>query len=104
MANTIEVIFENKPLTWGLRGDPHLWDELKETLKGMHMPNTADEMNNILYNQFKILVGELPVKGKNIYVSRYPRLGMSGGVVCSDYWIDKGFPILIERWQNIVTS
>jgi len=104
MANTFEILFEHKPLTWGLRGDTDLWDDLKEALAGIPLPDTPEEMKIILYNKFEALIGEPPLKGKNMLVSRYPRMRMSGGVVCSNYWIDKGFPILIERYEKVLEN
>lgn len=64
----IARLFETQPIQWGLRGE-----------------------------LFKSLVGQYPTAGKNIYVEKYDVGGMSRGMVSSDFWLQKAFPLLIER-------
>ena len=49
------------------------------------------------------LVGELPKKGDTTHVSKYNHIGMSSGVVCADFWLNTGFPLLIERFKVLNT-
>lgn len=34
MAKDLSLIFERKPEQWGLRGDPYLWDEMRDLFGG----------------------------------------------------------------------
>lgn len=42
--------------------------------------------------------GERPEKGKTIFIERYNTGGMSGGFVSCDFWPEKGFSLLIQRY------
>ena len=39
-ARTLASLFEELPRQWGLRGDPHLWQEMKATLGNAAYPAT----------------------------------------------------------------
>ena len=99
-SNIISKCFENKPIRWGLRGDPYLWDEMKKKTELITLPVTVNELNKLLHGLFKELTGENPQKGKNIFVKRFDNGGMSGGVVNSDFWIDNGFPLILKRYEE----
>jgi hypothetical protein len=96
--NFVAKYFEPKPPQVGLRGDRYLWEELKIKSSTISIPNTANELEKLLHELFKELTGEAPQKGKFIFVERYDTGGMSSGMVCSDFWIDKGFSLIIQRY------
>ena len=50
----ISEIFEDEPTQWGLRGDPFLWRELKEFFKEIDMPDTPQELQALIENDFRI--------------------------------------------------
>lgn len=95
-----EQIFEDQPFHWGLRGDYHLWNELKERYADSILkPYTQEEFGNFLTDSFQFLTGESVQRGKIIIVERYNHGGMAGGKVCSDFWLDTGFPLLLSRFS-----
>ncbi|MBK8442859.1 MAG: hypothetical protein IPL35_05335 [Sphingobacteriales bacterium] len=92
------IIFE-EPYQYGLRGDIYLWKELKTVFENSKI-NNADEFEKLLYSTFESITMNKPTMGKNYGVRRYNFGGMSSGMICSDFWIERGFPLLIERYEN----
>lgn len=102
MSNEIFVLkyFDPAPIQWGLRGDPHLWEDMKTQIANTPIPNSTAEFEQILHRLVQKLVGEPPQKGKNIYIKKYATGGMSSGMVSSDFWLERAFPLLIQRFIN----
>ena len=98
--NNISKFLIETPGQWGLRGDPYLWEELKEITTNMQVPASKAELEILLHELFEELIGEKPVKGKNIFVARFSKGGMSSGMICCDFWLGKGFPIIIQRFTD----
>lgn len=96
--NFVSKYFDPEPIQWGLRGDPNLWRDMKQKTESTNIPTTANELEKLLHLLFKELVGEAPQKGKFIYVKKYESIGMSSGMVCSDFWLDNGFSQIIQRY------
>ena len=94
----VSKFFDPEPIQWGLRGDPSLWRDMKVKTVRTNLPISSNDFEKLLYKLFIELTGELPQKGKNIYLKKYETIGMSIGVVCSDFWLDKGFSVLIQRY------
>lgn len=89
-----------KPAGWGLRGDPYLWEEMQAAAQQIPLPDTSEELEHILHNLFRELTGELPEADKIIRISRFPQIGMSGGMVSADFWLNQVFPAVIARFNN----
>ena len=104
MENNSSKYFTNRPRQWGLRGDSGLWDDMKEKMKLVKPPSTSQELEKYLYQLFEELTGETPQRGKYIYVSKYDKGGMSKGLVCSDFWLDKGFAIIIQEYATLESN
>ena len=64
----ISVIFEQEPNTWGLRGDPHLWDELKIWLLNHEIPYSSEKFTKLLEKGFEELVGKSISEEGSIYI------------------------------------
>src|SRR5262245_34653123 len=45
----LSALFDPEPHTWGLRGDPYLWRELRERLSSTDFPASADEVTALLH-------------------------------------------------------
>ena len=101
MPNTkfLASLFTPPPERWGLRGDPYLWDEMKERAENIPLPKTIQELDEILQNLFIEIVGHAPEKDKNFFVEKYDNGGMSSGRVSSGFWLEKGFPLIISRFK-----
>jgi hypothetical protein len=63
-------------------------------------PATPEELNQLLHEQFQKLTGEPAQLGRNIFVAKYDTGGMSSGIVSSDFWLDKGFPQIIQNYLD----
>lgn len=96
--NFVSKYFDPEPIQWGLRGDPHLWRDMKQKTADTKIPTTGNAFEKLLHKIFKELTGEDPQKGKNIYVKKYETTGMSKGMISSDFWLDTGFSLLIQRY------
>lgn len=94
----VSKVFDPEPIQWGLRGDPYLWRDMKEKTATVNFPNSENEFEKLLFKLFKELTGEVPQKGKNIYMKKYESIGMSKGMVSCDFWLQKGFSLLIQRY------
>lgn len=97
----VSSLLERKPEKWGLRGDPFFWDELKQRTQTIRLPETKADLEKLLLKLFKELIGQEPAYGESIHVDRYRANGMSSGIVCADYWLEKGFPLIIKRFEEI---
>ena len=94
-------IFNNKPQQWGLRGDPEMWNELSKRLEKLVNPENVEEFNKILDSEFSKLIN----KGKKIsndvfWFEEFSQLGMSGGSVSIEWWINTGIPLLKKRYSE----
>lgn len=89
-----------EPMQHGLRGDPYLWKDLKVRFEYSGI-KTSGEFREFLINTFEEITGYKPNAGKNFGVKHYDLGGMSSGSVNSDFWIEKGFPLLEERFMKL---
>ena len=95
----MNLIFK-EPKQFGLRGDPYLWEELKTIFEQCRIENKT-EFEEFLYDNFERIVGSPIVKSKIYSVPRYRFGGMSAGAVYCDFWLEKGFPILIRQFADV---
>lgn len=98
-------IFEDAPSQWGLRGDPHLWQELRPHLAATPMPADAQQLQSILEQAFHSLSGQpLATEEDCFFVDRYAAGGMSSGMVSPEFWRDTALPLLRERFAAAIVS
>lgn len=97
---SLAKFFEEIPSQWGLRGDPSLWQEMKEKLASTPIPSSTYEFEEILYELYKELTGVSVKLRTNVYVERYEGVGMSSGTVSSAYWIKTLIPLLLKRFRS----
>ena len=99
---TVSYLFKKPPAQWGLRGDPWLWNEMKTRTEQIAMPNSVESVELLLHELFLELTGSEVELGKNIFVRRYAdeSSGMSKGQVSCNFWINKGFPLLLEQYNG----
>ena len=93
-------LFEPEPDQWGLRGDPYLWQELKEQLGMAPAPDTEQELVALLGRTIKGLLGEPFTMDGQLYVERFAHGGMSSSSVSGDSWLRKGITHLVERCRT----
>ncbi|QIZ76257.1 hypothetical protein [Ferrimonas lipolytica] len=93
----ISEIFENEPTQWGLRGDPFLWRELKETLTAVDMPATPSELQALIEAEYENATGHSISEQKLFFIERFCSHGMSSGGISPDFWVAKAIPLLVSR-------
>ena len=91
-------IFEEKPESWGFRGDPYFWDHLKERAKNMDMVS-PDELEKWIKEEYRSVSGKALTDeyGDFAVIEQFAHGGMSSGGVDNLWWIDKGIPLLKSR-------
>ena len=97
-AMKLSKIFEEKPKSWGFRGDPYFWDHLKERAESMDLIS-PDELEKWIKAEY------LSVSGKALtdkymdfaVVKQFAHGGMSSGGVDNRGWVDTGIPLLKSR-------
>lgn len=94
-------VFEAQPDRWGLRGDPHLWREMRDSLSDQAYPPTEEEFTVLLEQTYKRLVGAPLGNREAIFVDRYSHGGMSSGYVSPQFWAETAIPLLQIRYREI---
>lgn len=90
-------LFEEKPIQWGLRGDPYLWDEMKEYLRDVKIPSTEGELRTRIIEAYEAITGHRLEEREQFVVERFKHGGMSSGYVSPEYWVEEGIPLLLRR-------
>lgn len=96
----ISDLFEPRPSWWGLRGDPYLWDELKESFAGVPLPASTDELEAVIINAYEQLTDHPFARTEHFRIDRYPQRGMSGGGISPKFWKETGLPLLLSRFES----
>ncbi len=95
-------LFEREPISWGLRGDPHLWRLMRERFRGVPLPDSVDELYGLIKDVFVEVTGEsmhIQFEKKNIYVpSLATGSGMSDGSISRDFWGMVAVALITDRW------
>lgn len=97
---TLSKFFHDQPSRWGLRGDPYLWNEMKDTLGACAYPNTEEQFAMLLEQTYHQLTGASLANPDVIFVERYSHGGMSSGCVSPQFWVEKAIPLLLERYRE----
>lgn len=91
------VLFEPAPDKWGLRGDPHLWKDMRHAFQSVWLPISAEEFTKKFNDIFEKITGERLSVTCRPRLSRYGSGGMSGGQVSGAFWLNEVLPMLVER-------
>jgi hypothetical protein len=102
MDINISTLFNYEPKQWGLRGDQHLWDEMRIESRQRKLLENEELMEKYFYDLFYELTGyEITTKKQKVLIKHYPRYGMSGGYISTEWWIKNGIPFIMERYKKI---
>lgn len=97
-----DSLFEPGPDRWGLRGDPHLWAELRSSLRWLDRPRTSRDLSSLVERELRRLAGrDFFHRTAPVFIERYERGGMSGGVVAPEVWQRELVPLLLSRFQFV---
>jgi molybdenum cofactor cytidylyltransferase len=91
---SLATLFHDAPARWGLRGDPHLWREMRERFEGVECPSTAEALVVLVEEAFAGLTGRPLSHPEPFYVEKYSHGGMSSGYVNPAFWRDTALPLL----------
>jgi molybdenum cofactor cytidylyltransferase len=87
-------LFAVEPETWGLRGDPYLWDAMKAYFCNTPLPGAPDQLPVQIAAAFKFLTGK-PIEVKDqFHMEKYAQGCMSSGYIAPDWWRDEAIPFL----------
>ena len=92
-------MFEPAPDQWGFRGDLFLWMELRQVLCLCELCDRDPEcpVEDRLATAVATLTGTELGQRRDVYVRRYARGGMSGGMVSCEHWHLTVIPLLARR-------
>lgn len=99
------TLLDPDPSSWGLRGDPVLWRELRTRLEGLSMPDTEVGLAAVIGRALREAVG-VDVLGseERHFVARFASgSGMSDGWVDSHWWSTTGMDTLRARHREALT-
>jgi hypothetical protein len=99
-AKTLASLFEDVPRRWGLRGDPHLWQEMKAILGNATYPATEEQFAALLEATYQRLTGAPLTHSDPVFVERHSHGGMSSGYVSPQFWADTAIPLLRARYRD----
>ncbi|MGV3465397.1 MAG: hypothetical protein ACO1OT_08910 [Heyndrickxia sp.] len=99
--NSMKELFIKKPDKWGLRGDINLWEALERHSADLPMPTSREELSEKLQQMFQALTGQPLQPGEDLYVHLFDTGGLSRGMVKCDFWINKAFPLLLQRYDQL---
>lgn len=102
MARYLSELFKERPAQYGLRGDPYFWDYLEQYFSKIEFPYSETWFCDDIHRLFMKATGELLHENARPYVEEFAHGGMSSGCVSGDFWINKGIPLLVSRYRDVV--
>ena len=98
MKKDLSVIFDERPKRWGLRGDPYLWEELREECVGKDLPLTPEGVVELVCTKFESVSGVPLTCDARPYVAKYAHGGMSSGQLSGLFWMGRGMAKLLQNY------
>ena len=94
----LSVIFEEKPNSWGFRGDPYFWDHLRDRAEKMDLIS-PDELEAWIKEEYRSLSGKALTDEYMDFavIEQFAHGGMSSGGVDNRWWVETGIPLLKSR-------
>lgn len=101
-TKSVSTIFDPEPLQWGLRGDPFLWEYLKEQYQDTPLPYSPKALQEDVLRIFSTLTGALTAPGEDYFVEQFAQthVGMSTGWLSGDFWLNTAIPLLMQRLEH----
>lgn len=94
---SVADLFEHKPQNWGLRGDPYLWEDMKQSFSSIMLPVSTEAFIEKFRDEFEKITGMPLTQDCRPLVPEYSDGGMSAGQVSGRFWLDVALPLLLER-------
>ena len=83
---SIADLFRHEPETWGLRGDPLLWSDMRDHFVGAWLPGSVQILDKRISDAFQLLTGASIESERPIILPQYDTGGMSSGHVSPEFW------------------
>jgi molybdenum cofactor cytidylyltransferase len=102
-ARGFDEVFAPRPESWGLRGDPHLWDALRRRFTGRPIPTDQAELTAVIYYAIREMIGcDIRQAAEMVRVPAFVTgSGMSDGHVSTEFWVQRGVPLLVTRASEL---
>lgn len=97
---TVNNLFGDEPLQFGLRGDKGLWKELELKYLNFRWSDKIQIFQEIK-SQIELILNSSIDETKMIYIKRFAKGGMSSGKVSTKYWLRIGIPTIIARFKYL---
>lgn len=97
---TMSLLFEEKPRNWGLRGDPILWDMMKDRLRFKEIPEWESVIQLIIEEKYYFITGQNINDDEFKYNEKFDNDGISGGHCSPEFWRTKAIPQIIKNFQK----
>ncbi len=92
-------LFDSPPDPWwGTRGDPYLWNEMRDRLATTPLPSTFQTFAQQLEDAFSALAGVPTSHPDMVFIERLAHGGMSSGHISPSFWRQRAFPHLFQRF------
>ena len=98
----VSAIFDPEPTQWGLRGDPFLWQYLRDCCAQVRLPYSPEKFQEDVLRIFMELTGKIPEPGGQYFAEKFAKVhvGMSTGCLSGDFWLEQGIPMLLRRLKE----
>ena len=99
----LSKIFEEKPKSWGFRGDPYFWDYLKGLTENMDVMS-PDALEKWIKEEYFALSGKVLTDKYMDFavIEQFAHGGMSSGGVDNQWWMNEGIPLLKSRLKQLL--
>lgn len=96
---TLGELFRHEPMTWGLRGDPYLWADMRDFFADWLLPQSIEELNKRIRYAFRSLTGASIDSTAPIFLEKYDKGGMSSGHIDPNFWRTRALEHLREQFE-----
>ena len=100
----LSELFSIQPPNWGLRGDPWLWQDMKQAFAATPFPHSSSELVADIHRIFQEKTGTELTNSARPYVEAYAKGGMSSGMVSGKWWLNIAVPILVSLREIAETN
>lgn len=91
LSAQVKRVFAEPQKNVGLRGEPFLWNELREHFLKTELPDTSEELLQLVASKIEDLIGSDVRSDQPIFVERYDSRGMS---------VATSVPKLANKWPK----
>ncbi|MBQ9141470.1 MAG: hypothetical protein IJX63_06705 [Lachnospiraceae bacterium] len=102
MARYLSDLFIERPETFGARGDPYFWEYLERYFSKVEFPYSETWLTDDICRLYVQVTGEQLRVDSAPYVEEFAHGGMSSGVLCGEFWINRAIPLLVGKYREAI--